>query len=408
MNIVIVNDYDYVQGGASKIAIESANLLARAGLRVLFFCGVSDPKKSDLKGVEVIAAAEVDFLSNPSKLKGAVHGVFGSAVKERMTSLLAGLDRKSTVVHFHGWTKALSSSVFDAVIQAGFRSVLTLHDFFVACPNGGFYNYQTKEICKKRSLSFACLTAHCDSRSYAFKLYRSVRQIVQNSVVGVSSKVDAYLYISKFSQGLISPYLTGKNSLVEYLPNPINVERPTGRVNVEESDFFLYVGRLSKEKGVEIFCEAARRAGKKAVVVGDGELSDELKARFGGVGSNIDFVGWKQPNEVADYIRQARCFVFPSLWYETFGLTVCEALAQGVPCLVSSDTAATDFIDGENGRIFPRNDPESLAEAMLEIDSYEQLKRMSEHAFDTYWGAPFSTARYEQGLLDLYSRLLSK
>lgn len=408
MNIVIVNDYDYTQGGASKIAIETANMLACSGCRVIFFCGVSDPKKSDLRGVEVVAVGGVDFLSNPSKLRGAVKGIFDTEVRRRMTRLLAGLDRSSTIVHFHGWTKALSSSVFDAVFSAGFRSVLTLHDFFVGCPNGGFYNYQTKEICKKRSLGLDCFTDNCDSRSYAFKLYRSARQVVQNAVVGVNSKVDAYLYISKFSKNLIAPYLAGKGSLVEYLPNPISVEKPDGRVRVESNEFFLYVGRLSKEKGVELFCQAATQAGKKAVVVGDGELLEELKARFGGPGSSISFVGWKQPQEVADYIRRARCFVFPSLWYETFGLTVCEALAQGVPCLVSSDTAAVDFIDGMNGRVFPRNDATALASAMVEVDAGEQLKRMSEDAFNAYWDAPFSTERYKGRLLDLYSRLLSK
>ncbi|WP_079435677.1 glycosyltransferase family 4 protein [Zoogloea sp. LCSB751] len=406
MNVVIVNDYDYVQGGASKIAIESANLLASSGCRVIFFCGVSDQGRSDLKGVEVVVAADVDFLSNPSKLKGAAQGIFGFTVKDRMARLLARLDKRNTVVHFHGWTKALSSSVFDAVFQAGFRSVLTLHDFFVACPNGGFYNYQNREICEKKSLSLACLMENCDSRSYTFKLYRSARLLVQNSVVGVNSKVDAYLYISKFSHRLIAPYLAGRNSLVEYLPNPISMEKPAGRVRVEENDFFLYVGRLSKEKGVEVFCEATRRAGKRAIVVGDGELLGELKARFGGADSCIKFVGWKQPHEVADYIRNARCFVFPSLWYETFGLTVCEALAQGVPCLVSSDTAAIDFIDGKNGLVFPRNDVSALANAMIEIDSNENLGQMSEQAFGAYWRAPFSSARYEQRLLDLYSRLL--
>lgn len=401
MNIVIVNDYDYIQGGASKISIETANALAQSGHRVIFFCGVSDPCKSSLKGVEVVAASDCDSLSDSNRFRGAVNGIFNASSKAKMARLLVELDPKDTVVHIHGWTKALSSSVFEPVFEKGFKSVLTLHDFFLCCPNGGFYNYKNQSLCGLRGLSASCVKTDCDSRSYSFKLYRVLRHLVQNKFVGLDSKISTYVYISDFSFRLIKPYVDMGKSEAVYLPNPISVAKPESRARAEASDYFVYVGRLSKEKGVALFCEAIRRSGKKAVIVGDGDMLEELRLEFSNY-SEIQFVGWKDPKDVERYVKGARWLVFPSLWYETFGLTVCEALAYGVPCLVSDDTAASDFIDGKNGRLFKRNDVDSLCTLIADIDNDISLKAMSEYAFSKYWSAPFDPVSYEKKLEAVY------
>lgn len=405
MNIVIVNDYDYIQGGASKIAIETANSLAQSGHRVIFLCGVSDPKRSGLKGVEVIATSACDSLSDSNRLRGAVNGVLNSTSKAVMAQLLRSLDPKNTVVHAHGWTKVLSSSVFEPVFEGGFKSVLTLHDFFLCCPNGGFYNYRNQSLCGLRGLSASCIKTDCDSRSYSFKLYRVLRHFVQNKFVGLDSKISTYVYISEFSFRLIKPYIDTGRSEAVYLPNPISIAKPLSRARTEVSDYFVYVGRLSKEKGVSLFCEAIRRSGKKAVIVGDGDMLEELRLEYSDY-SAIQFVGWKDPKDVENYVKGARWLVFPSLWYETFGLTVCEALAYGVPCLVSDDTAASDFIDGKNGRLFKRNDVESLCSLIAEVDNDISSKAMSEYAFTKYWSAPFDSVSYERKLEAIYMRAL--
>ena len=68
-NVIIVNDYDYVQGGASLVAIESANLLYDNGLNVVFFCGVSNSQRSILnKSIPVVSTNKYDSLNNPNKI----------------------------------------------------------------------------------------------------------------------------------------------------------------------------------------------------------------------------------------------------------------------------------------------------------------------------------------------------
>ena len=64
-----------------------------------------------------------------------------------------------------GWTKALSSSVFDVAFKMNFKVVLTLHDYFTACPNGGYFDYKENKICKRKPLSWKCIKCNCDSNS---------------------------------------------------------------------------------------------------------------------------------------------------------------------------------------------------------------------------------------------------
>ena len=80
-----------------------------------------------------------------------------------MSLCLDGFDPHKTIVHVHGWTKSLSSSVVQEALQRDFQIVISLHDYFVACPNGGFYNYKKKHICRLKPLSKACVLSNCDN-----------------------------------------------------------------------------------------------------------------------------------------------------------------------------------------------------------------------------------------------------
>ncbi len=92
----------------------------------------------------------------------------------------------------------------------------------------------------------------------------------------------------------------------------------------DEGPIFLYVGRVAVEKNVEAFLELVLPGTK--YVVGDGPQLDRLKAAY----PDVRFVGFKSGEALAQYYAAADVFVFPSLT-DTFGLTMLEALASGVP-----------------------------------------------------------------------------
>ena len=113
----------------------------------------------------------------------------------------------------------------------------------------------------------------------------------------------------------------------------------------------LYVGRVAKEKGLDIFCEVAKLVKERYsnltfVVVGDGPYREELERKWGHI---VIFTGMKSGNDLSAAYASSDIFLFPSPT-ETFGMVVLEAQASGIPAIVSKEGAAKENIkEGETG-----------------------------------------------------------
>lgn len=360
-NVVIVNDFNYTQGGASKVAIDTARLLKENGLNVYFFSAVNK-QEENIEGITYISTNQNEALREKNKIKGAMNGIYNFKVRKEMKKLLKTLDTNNTIVHVHGWTKALSSSVFDIVFKMKFKVVLTLHDYFTACPNGGYFNYKKNEICHLNPLSKECIKCNCDSRNYGFKLYRTIRQFVQNKIVKLNDKLEHVISISEFSEKILTSTL-GADTKITRIYNPIDIDSNEEKVDPSKNEYYLYVGRVSKEKGVDLFCQAITELGYKGIVVGDGDEKAKLEQQH----PNIEFAGWKNKDEVKTYMKGARALIFPSRWYEGAPLTPLEAMQYGVPCLSSNVSAAVEYTVNA-GKVFELT-VESLKE---KINEYEK------------------------------------
>lgn len=349
-NVVVINDFDYIQGGASKVAIQTANLLKENNpdLNVYFFSGAHDSKSNLRSDVISICTNQGESLKSKNKLKGAIDNLYNFKAKKLLKELLLTLDRDETIIHVHGWTKCLSSSIFDVAFKMNFRLVLTLHDYFTACPNGGYFNYQKNEIWIMKPFSIKYILNNCDSRNYFFHLYRLLRFFIQDKIVKLNERLTDVITISDFSENILRKTLN-PNTHIHRVYNPIDLDPNREIVDYTKNDYFLYVGRISKEKGVDVFCEGVTKANKKGVVVGDGSEFEKLKKEY----PNIEFVGWKNSQEVKEYMKKARALVIPSRWYEAAPLTPIEALQYGIPIISSDCNATIDYLkSGKNGCMF--------------------------------------------------------
>lgn len=357
-NIVIINDFDYIQGGASKVAIDTANLLSDE-YNVYFFSGDSKQSSTLKENIKKICTNQGEALKDKNKLRGIVNGIYNFKAKRKLKRLLLTLDKNETIIHVHGWTKCLSSSVFDVSWKLGFKLVLTMHDYFTACPNGGYFNYKKNEICHLKPLSLKCIKCNCDSRNYLFKLYRIIRQFVQNKIVKLNNRLTDVISISDFSEKILKKTLNPKTKIYRVY-NPIDFDLNIQNEDFSKNEYYLNVSRLSKEKNVDIFCEAISKTNKKAIVVGDGPEKSRLEKQY----PNINFVGWKNNNEVKKLMKNAHYLVFTSNLYEGSPLTTMEALMMKLPCIVWSGCAANDQVtEGKNGFIY--NDLDDLCDILM-------------------------------------------
>lgn len=404
LTVVICVDHAYVSGGQSKVAIESALGLRKAGARVVFFaaCGPVDERLA-AAGVEVVCLGQHDILGNPSRLAAARQGAWNAPAAKLLEKTLDQLSYDHTVVHVHGWAKALSPSIAKPIQAAGLPAVYTMHEYFLYCPNGGFYDFQKNEVCALKPMSAACWTTNCDSRNYPFKLWRNARMFVAQHVAHLAEAFSDIVLLSDLQEKALATCLP-KGAAIHRVTNPVEAE-PLGPKADPRSGDFLFVGRLSAEKGAFLFAEAARRAGVTPVFVGDGPIAGELQARF----PQARLLGWKSPKEAREAMRAARALVFPSLWYETFGLTALEAKAMGTPAIVADGCAAREAVeDGATGLWFRSGDVDSLASAIRELNNDAVIAAMSQRAYDSYWAAPATLERHVDETLAVYEAMLAR
>jgi glycosyltransferase involved in cell wall biosynthesis len=406
MRIVILNDFAHVEGGASQVALSSARALAGRGHQVLLFAGVG-PVSSDLEGIaglDVVCLGQQEILADPNRGRALIRGLWNDSSASAFRKAIRGFDSADTVVHLHTYTKSLSSSVVRTALDCGFRVVLTMHDYFSVCPNGSFFIYPTQTLCPHVPMSAACLGTQCDTRMYAHKLWRVARQWTQEHRGHLPSGVHDFISISDVSERILRTHLPEKARL-HRVPNPIAVphDLPT---HPEEHASFSFVGRLSAEKGPLLLATCAAKHHLPVRFVGEGAEKAALVAMM----PEAEFTGWLNGVETRKALRASRALVFPSLWYETQGLVVAEAAANGLPTVVPSESAAREWVeDGVTGLIFRQGNAEDLAEKLLFLrDHPDRAAAMGAAAYQRYWQKPATMEVHCERLEAVYATMLEQ
>lgn len=404
MTIIIVNDFAFVNGGAGQVAITTARILANTGKRVIFFAAVG-PVGQELKDVQnlsVICLNQKDVLRDPNRLRAVFQGVWNFRAAKTLSSVLSDCSPHDTVVHIHALSKSISSSIISVAKRKGFRVVYHLHDYGVACPNLGFFDYQKDEICSRKAMGLSCITHHCDSRSFLHKGWRVLRQFVQYHFGGLPNDVDTMIYISEFSRRILEPYFA-KGQRLAFLPNLLDMKHKE-RIQAEKNQVFLFVGRFAPEKAPALFARAVARLSIPAIFIGTGECEAELRE----ICPEAEFPGWLSHEEMEFYFSRARALVFPSKWYEGQPLTVLEALSQGIPAIVSDVCAARDeILDGETGLLFSSSNIDSLCKKLAIFQDDETVQRFSECAYQRHWKKQHDGEAYADKLTEIYEQTLT-
>ena len=248
------------------------------------------------------------------------------------------------------------------------------------------------------------LSCNCDRRAYSHKLWRFARTALQNWWLRVAERVHHYIGVSEFSVNVMRRYLP-PSVPVTIVRNPVHC-MDCGPAAASKSTTFVFSGRLVPEKrGAKLFAEACDRAGVSAVFVGRGELEEGLRRRF----PHAAFRGWLDTAQVVDTIRQSRALVFPSLWYETAGLSVVEAMANGVTVIVSDQCAASEFVkDGYSGLHFQSGSVESLAAQLQRLRDANLAQRLGQNVYRWYWRDPWSLDAHVNQLSQVYDEMLAR
>lgn len=400
-NVIVICDFAYIEGGASRVAHESAIALSKNHHVTLFAAVGPVSKELQASNVDVVCLGQSDILHDKNRFHAVMQGLWNKEAKTKLNEVLNQFSVDDTIVHVHTWTKGISSSIFALLEEKGFQVALTTHDYFLVCPNGGLYNYPQHHICEIEPMSGKCIRTNCDARNYGHKLFRVCRQKIQNDHIRPRKNI-SYVFISNFA----SKQLLRRHPNIQkqyFLENPINF---TNRFQVDcaHNNLFLYVGRLTDDKGIRIFCEGVTKANVPAVVIGQGVLYEELKTNY----PHIEFVGWKEKKEMEPYLKKTRCFVFPSTYYEVSPLTPLEMLACGIPCIVSDKNASRDIIEeGKNGFLYDGYDSDALKQVIDRCQEDAQIEIMNAHIYQTFNTSKYSMENHIRHLEEIYQSILN-
>lgn len=404
MRIVVVSDTARISGGAEKVALTAALALAQRGIETTVLTGVGpvDERLQNVDKLTVENTGQTAFYDVPSRLQGIRQVLWNGVAAERMASILKRHDPNDTVVHFHSYLKVLSGSTLAAALDAGFRVVVTLHDYGLACPNMGFYNYQSHEICRLKPMSVSCVTTNCTLRGRTNKLGFVARAAVLNRRVRWRDRIRHFVAVSQSSGEIMRPFLHPE-AKVHLVLNPVDLEK-LDPVPVSQNKPLLYVGRLEAHKDPMALAAAAKEVGMPVVFVGDGPVRDEVAA----INPDAEITGWVSPDEVHRRQREARALVMPSRWYEGAPLVIFDALAAGLPVVVGDINCGHEFVaHGETGLIFSPYETGSLARELSKLKDDALVASMGKAAFQRFWAAPPTMDKHIEGLLAVYEQALA-
>ncbi|MCV9967747.1 glycosyltransferase family 4 protein [Pararhizobium sp. BT-229] len=403
--IVVINDLSIAKGGGTGLALLSVRLFRQLGIPVTYVCG-DDGENPDLFALDVeIVALGGEHILTGDRRRALVTGIHNADAKAMLERWIDAHDTVGTVYHVHGWSKIMSPAIFVALSRVAGRSLLHAHDFFLACPNGAFYNYPSQTPCECRPLGPRCMASHCDKRSYGQKLWRAGRSARLRSILlrkDASSRRVLLLHEKMAPAFERSGYPA---EMLHTLRNPVIPYRKQ-RICVENNSEFFFIGRLEPEKGIEDAVKAAAVAGVTLTIIGDGPLKEHLS----GYGGNVQVLGWQSHSQIAEHVRRARALLMPTRYPEPFGLVAVEASQSGIPVILSDKAYLADEMvaagiaiacDTSNSPVF--------AETLQHLDRMPRvdIQAMSERAFNGATRLATSPEEWRDALIDHYLNLLA-
>jgi len=342
----------------------------------------------------------------------ALNAIYSPSSKRKVASAIA--DFKPDLVHVHNYFPVFSPSIYYACQEASVPVVQTLHNYRLICPSGIlFRNNQVCEDCLGKTLAWPGVIHGCYHDSRLGTAAVAAMLLVHRTLRTYDRCVQVLIALTEFARrkllegGFSSQKLVVKSSFVDIDPG----------IGQGNGGYFLFLGRLSAEKGIRVLLKAWETLGQRArlKIAGDGPLAGYVRERQA-IDSSIEYLGFQSRPEVNRLMQGASALVFPSLWYEGIPRTILESFATGTP-VISSNLGSMETVvqHQRTGLHFVPNDSEDLVRqinwALSHQSEWSTIRHLARTEYETKYSAESNYQLliriYEDVLENRYSRSVS-
>ncbi len=374
MKILLVNKFHYIKGGSETYYFGLAELLKKYGHEVVFF---SMKDKNNIQcEQEQYFVENIDFNQKMSPIKlisTSLKMLYSFEAKNKFEKLLK--DEKPDIIHLNIFQSQLTGSIVDVAHKYHIPVVYTAHDLKSLCPNYQMLNHG--DICEK-----------CIHGNYTYCARTGCMK--DSRLKSILATIEAYIYkwnsTYKKLNLIITPSAFYKSKIEEagiarcpivhmanFLPGDTEYV-----YNENLGKYFLYFGRISREKGILTLIKAYAEAKtvKPLYIVGTGPIEEQVCKLIQELHmeEKIKMLGFKKGKELKRIVANALCVCLPSEWYENGPYSIMEAQAVGKWVLVSDNGGLPELVEeGVTGYIVTSKDVKGMAEKIKLIDNCEQM-----------------------------------
>lgn len=312
------------------------------------------------------------------------------------------------IIHVHNLFYLASPSILYQAGRSNVPVVVTLHNYRLVC-SGAMLMRDAKpcELCLSKTFPLYGIKYKCHQNSALRTAHLTFAVGLHKVLRTWSNKVSCFITLTDFAK---NKYLESSLGVTEekILVKPNSVTNVIPESFENRDNYFVFVGRLSKEKGIRILLDAFVGKDIQVEIIGDGPYR-ELVQSYEERSSNIKYHGYQSSTFIASKMKNCLAVIVPSICYEGLPTAILESYASGTPVIVSDIDNLNEIVKNNyNGKHFRLNDPENLFKIASDFTE-DRVKNQAlyENARLTYLEKYTPELNY-RNLVGLYQRIISE
>lgn len=372
MRVLLVSKFVHHVGGVETYLRWQAHALAAAGHEV-GVVGMTPPAGTppmDMPGRMWLTPARSYASGASGRLRSAATSVWSPRVGRIVREATAAL--RPDVVHFHGTCYQLTPAAVDAARSAGVPTVVTAHEYKLACANQRLYDMRTQGVCTD------CVGVSGWRKTTAPLRRRCVKGSLAASAIGAVEGRVADRVWDATAPLVLTPSRFMRELLLQdgWSPDAVHYLDLSWRRDDEEpapltnGNNLVFLGRLAPEKGVDLLLRvwarlADRHPTARLRVIGDGDQETELRELAADLGlQRVDFLGRLEAREIQRELTGAAVTAHTAQWFENSPFAVRESLMAGVPAVVADLGGMPEMVSPATGRTVRHDDLDGWEQAL--------------------------------------------